>query len=68
MIKKKFSGQKFPIFISTFLAIKRMCNLPVESMTTGGAFWFHDLTIADPTYILPTLSAVSILLIVYVSV
>lgn len=43
-----------------------MCNLPVESMTTGGMLWFENLAIADPTYILPTLSVLSILAIVYV--
>jgi YidC/Oxa1 family membrane protein insertase len=54
------------VFIFTFLGIKRMCNLPVESMTTGGILWFHDLTVADPTFILPTLSLLSILAVVYV--
>jgi YidC/Oxa1 family membrane protein insertase len=43
-----------------------MCNLPVESFTTGGALWFTDLTIADPTYILPILSTTSILIMIHV--
>jgi YidC/Oxa1 family membrane protein insertase len=52
--------------ISAFIAIRKMCNLPVESFTTGGALWFNDLTIADPTYILPIISTGSILLMIHV--
>lgn len=58
--------QKFPFVISAFIAIRKMCNLPVESFTTGGALWFNDLTIADPTYILPIISTGSILLMIHV--
>lgn len=56
---------QFPVFISAFIGIKRMCNLPVESMSEGGIFWFQNLTVADPTYILPTLSVLSILAVVW---
>lgn len=56
---------QFPVFISAFIGIRKMCNLPVESMTTGGMLWFENLAIADPTYVLPTLSVLSILAIVY---
>ena len=31
----------------------------VESFQTGGAYWFTDLTTADPTYILPALTALT---------
>lgn len=30
-----------------------MANLPVPSLQTGGLWWFQDLTLSDPTYILP---------------
>lgn len=30
-----------------------MANLPVPSLQTGGLLWFQDLTLSDPTYILP---------------
>lgn len=50
-----------PIFISFFIALRRMANVPVESMKTGGAFWFTDLTVPDPYYILPFLSCASLL-------
>ncbi|XP_033839419.1 mitochondrial inner membrane protein OXA1L isoform X1 [Periophthalmus magnuspinnatus] len=42
-----------PIFISFFIALRKMAYLPVPSMQTGGMLWFPDLTIADPYYILP---------------
>ncbi|KAM6180497.1 mitochondrial inner membrane protein OXA1L [Erethizon dorsatum] len=42
-----------PIFISFFIALREMANLPVPSMRTGGLWWFQDLTISDPMYILP---------------
>ncbi|XP_054545113.1 mitochondrial inner membrane protein OXA1L isoform X2 [Talpa occidentalis] len=42
-----------PIFISFFIALREMANLPVPSLQTGGLLWFQDLTLSDPTYILP---------------
>ncbi|XP_051937833.1 mitochondrial inner membrane protein OXA1L [Hippocampus zosterae] len=42
-----------PIFISFFMALRKMAYLPVPSMQTGGTLWFPDLTAADPFYILP---------------
>ncbi|KAM3842432.1 mitochondrial inner membrane protein OXA1L [Diretmus argenteus] len=42
-----------PVFISFFIALRKMSYLPVPSMQTGGALWFPDLTAADPYYILP---------------
>ncbi|XP_030018227.1 mitochondrial inner membrane protein OXA1L isoform X5 [Sphaeramia orbicularis] len=42
-----------PIFISFFMALRKMSYLPVPSLQTGGVLWFPDLTVADPYYILP---------------
>ncbi|XP_029437713.1 mitochondrial inner membrane protein OXA1L [Rhinatrema bivittatum] len=42
-----------PIFISFFIALRKMAYLPVPSMQSGGLWWFTDLTAADPFYILP---------------
>ncbi|XP_077598575.1 mitochondrial inner membrane protein OXA1L isoform X2 [Stigmatopora nigra] len=42
-----------PVFISFFMALRKMAYLPVPSMQHGGALWFPDLTAADPYYILP---------------
>lgn len=46
-----------PFFISFFIGLRRMANAPVESMATGGVFWFTDLTVPDPYYILPLITS-----------
>jgi YidC/Oxa1 family membrane protein insertase len=48
-----------PIFISFFMSLDKMTKLPVESFREGGLWWFQDLTVPDPYYILPiTASAI----------
>jgi len=47
-------------FSSMFFALRGMAYAPVESMKSGGLYWFTDLTIADPTFILPILTCTSI--------
>uniref|UniRef100_A0A3B5AIU8 OXA1L mitochondrial inner membrane protein n=1 Tax=Stegastes partitus TaxID=144197 RepID=A0A3B5AIU8_9TELE len=42
-----------PVFISFFIALRKMAYLPVPGLQTGGLLWFTDLTAADPFYILP---------------
>lgn len=49
---------QMPVFISFFLAIRDMSEL-FPGFKTGGILWFTDLSIADPTYILPIMNAVS---------
>lgn len=49
-----------PVFISFFFAIRNM-SAGVPSFKTGGDLWFHDLSVADPTYILPLLSSATFL-------
>ncbi|XP_036406999.1 mitochondrial inner membrane protein OXA1L [Megalops cyprinoides] len=44
---------QLPVFISFFIALRNMSCLPVPSMQSGGLWWFPDLTVADPFYILP---------------
>ncbi len=44
---------QIPIFISFFIGLRRMAAAPIESMKTGGALWFTDLTQLDPYYVLP---------------
>ncbi|CAF0751139.1 unnamed protein product [Adineta ricciae] len=50
---------QMPFFISFFLGIRGLANYPLESMMYGGVLWFPDLTVADPYYILPVFTAVS---------
>lgn len=47
---------QLPIFLSVFMGLRQMANLPVESMVTAGLLWFPDLTSPDPFYILPVIT------------
>ncbi|TRY62097.1 hypothetical protein TCAL_01760 [Tigriopus californicus] len=51
-----------PIFISMFMGLRNMTTLPVESMETGGLLWITDLTVPDPYYVLPVVTAASVYL------
>lgn len=51
-----------PLFISFFMGLRAMANAPVESMREGGLFWFTDLTIADPTFLLPVITSATLYL------
>lgn len=42
-----------PIFIGMFFGMRKMPEIFVDEMSTGGLWWFVDLTVPDPTYILP---------------
>lgn len=52
---------QMPVFVSVFVGLRGMANLPVESMTSGGIFWFTDLTVTDPYYALPLLTVSTLL-------
>ena len=45
------------VMISFFMAIRQMAYAPVSSMMTGGSLWFVDLTMSDPTFMLPIISS-----------
>lgn len=51
-----------PLFVSFFMGLRRMANTPVESLKEGGLWWFTDLTIADPTYLLPLITSATLYL------
>ena len=51
---------QMPIFIAMFYVIRGFANTH-ESFTEGGILWFQDLSVQDPFYILPILSAVTML-------
>ena len=44
-----------------------MANLPVQSLVTGGALWFVDLTLTDQYFALPLITAVTLLATIEVS-
>ena len=50
---------QMPVFMSFFFALRGMTNCPVESMSNGGLFWFENLTLTDPFYILPLMTCCS---------
>tara|TARA_B100000795_G_C22746408_1_gene417432 strand:- start:166 stop:1311 length:1146 start_codon:yes stop_codon:yes gene_type:complete len=54
---------QMPIFMSFFFGLQRMAD-EYPTLINGGALWFEDLTVADPTYGLPILSAMSFLLVI----
>lgn len=46
-----------PITIGAFRLLRGMAALPVPSLETGGLWWFTDLTVADPFFVLPIMSS-----------
>jgi membrane protein insertase Oxa1/YidC/SpoIIIJ len=56
-----------PFLVSSFIAIRKLCALPVDSFVTGGTAWFTDLTISDPFMALPAMATLTTMAIVYVS-
>ncbi|XP_050419830.1 mitochondrial inner membrane protein OXA1L [Adelges cooleyi] len=51
---------QFPIFLSMFLGLRGMANLPLESLTYGGLWWFADLTLPDQFYVLPLITVATL--------
>ena len=45
-----------PLGFGSFVLTRRMGELPVPGLDTSGFLWINDLTIGDPTYLLPALS------------
>src|SRR5215204_2570645 len=58
---------QMPVFIGIFYVIRKFGGTPgrtepeYESFTSGGILWFQDLSHADPTYLLPIISALTML-------
>lgn len=49
-----------PIFVSFFMGLRKMANVPVDSLRTGGIFWFTDLTLPDQYYLLPIVTSLTV--------
>ncbi len=65
-VHKKADIQTYKAFVpllqiflgyGTFRLFRGMATLPVPGLETGGFLWLHDLTVADPFYILPVATA-----------
>jgi len=50
-----------PLFISFFFSVQGLTKGGLPSLGDGGALWFRDLTVADPTYALPVLCGLTFL-------
>mmetsp|Transcript_3547 Transcript_3547/g.8109 ORF Transcript_3547/g.8109 Transcript_3547/m.8109 type:complete len:362 (-) Transcript_3547:533-1618(-) len=48
-----------PMFIGMFFGMRKLPDLFPEACSIGGLWWFTDLTVADPTYVLPLLCGLS---------
>lgn len=57
---------QLPVFMSFFYGLRKMAELPVESLKTGGVFWFTDLTVPDQYYLLPLSTSVTLWLMLEV--
>ena len=44
---------QLPISLGLFFGVKRLCEFPLEQLKVGGYGWITDLTVSDPTYVLP---------------
>ncbi|KAK9728400.1 60Kd inner membrane protein [Popillia japonica] len=51
---------QMPVFISFFMGLRQMANVPVESLRNGGMFWFTDLTIPDQYFALPIITSLTL--------
>ncbi|CAH1122924.1 unnamed protein product [Ceutorhynchus assimilis] len=49
-----------PIFLSFFMGLRQMANVPVDSLRTGGVFWFTDLTLPDQFYLMPVITSLTL--------
>jgi len=44
---------QLPVSIGIFFGLKKLCEFPLEQLKVGGLGWIMDLTVPDPTYVLP---------------
>lgn len=51
------------VALSVFLALQAMAKVPLKSLEDGGIFWFTNLCVPDPHYILPVMSCATLALL-----
>ncbi|PWY86410.1 hypothetical protein BO94DRAFT_585993 [Aspergillus sclerotioniger CBS 115572] len=49
---------QIPLGFGCYRVVNNMCGLPVPGLATESVAWLQDLTVADPYFILPIVSAV----------
>jgi YidC/Oxa1 family membrane protein insertase len=55
---------QLPLFMGMFFGLRKMPGIYHDELASGGMFWFVDLTVPDPLYILPLASASTFLLLI----
>jgi YidC/Oxa1 family membrane protein insertase len=55
-----------PIFMLFYFTLREMAEKGFDGLSTGGTLWFTNLTIPDPYYILPVLTASAFILTIEV--
>jgi len=50
---------QIPTGFGAFRLVRGMSHLPVPGLDTGGLLWMQDLTLSDPYFILPIMTAAS---------
>ena len=55
---------QIPLFIGMFFGLKKVSNYFPEELKVGGMFWFVDLSVPDPYYVLPLMSSATFLILV----
>jgi YidC/Oxa1 family membrane protein insertase len=51
---------QMPVFVSFFMGLRGMANVPVESLRTGGLWWFTDLTVPDQYFLMPLITSATL--------
>lgn len=49
-----------PVFISFFVGLRQMANVPVDSLRHGGMMWFTDLTVPDQFFAMPIITSLTL--------
>jgi YidC/Oxa1 family membrane protein insertase len=42
------------------MGLRGMANVPVESLRTGGLWWFTDLTVPDQYFLMPLITSATL--------
>uniref|UniRef100_A0A0R3RIF4 Mitochondrial inner membrane protein OXA1 n=1 Tax=Elaeophora elaphi TaxID=1147741 RepID=A0A0R3RIF4_9BILA len=48
------------IFMTQFIAVKKLADADFPGLSSGGLYWFKNLTVPDPYYLLPLVSAITV--------
>ncbi|KAL8828180.1 MAG: hypothetical protein Q9170_006710, partial [Blastenia crenularia] len=59
MWRSFFTFIQIPLGYGIFRLTRNMADLPVPGLEDGGALWFSDLTLSDPTFLLPIATGVA---------